>query len=56
MQILALLADTVIEFQEQAMADDEVRASFLGFFNVIVLVAARIKTLLRFDLTAVAGE
>ena len=56
LQILALLADTVIEFQEQAMADDEVGASFSGFLNVIVLVAARNMTLLRFELTVVAGE
>jgi hypothetical protein len=56
LQILALLVDTVIEFQEQAMADDEVGASFSGFLNVIVLVAARNMTLLRFELTVVAGE
>ena len=45
LQILALMADTVIEFQEQAIADDELGASFSGFFNVIVPVAARNRTL-----------
>ncbi|KAL3578571.1 hypothetical protein D5086_020075 [Populus alba] len=38
--ILALLADTVIEFQEQAIADDELGASFSGVAESSVLCSA----------------